>query len=60
LRKILARALSLGGWLILSGILRSQTPAIYACLAGSGLELLAQEQQEEWVCVIARRAHGKG
>jgi ribosomal protein L11 methyltransferase len=56
----LARALSLGGWLILSGILRSQTPAIYACLAGSGLELLAQEQQEEWVCVIARRAHGKG
>ena len=56
----LARALSLGGWLILSGILRSQTPAIYACLAGSGLELLAQERQEEWVCVIARRAHGKG
>ena len=46
----LARALSPGGWLILSGILRSQTPAIFACLAGSGLELLAQEQQGEWVC----------
>ncbi len=51
----LASVLSPGGWLILSGILRGQTPAIHACLVASGLELLAQEQQEEWVCVIARR-----
>ncbi len=39
----LPETLSAGGWLILSGILRSQTPAVYACLADSGLELLAQE-----------------
>jgi ribosomal protein L11 methyltransferase len=51
----MAGVLSAEGWLILSGILRSQTPAIHACLAASGLELLAQEQQEEWVCIIARR-----
>jgi ribosomal protein L11 methyltransferase len=55
----LAQVLSADGWLILSGILRSQTPAIYACLAASGLELLAQEQQEEWVCILARRAGRK-
>jgi ribosomal protein L11 methyltransferase len=52
----LATVPSPGGWLILSGILRSQTPAIYASLAGAGLALIAQEQQGEWVCIIAQRA----
>ena len=52
----LARAVTPGGWLVLSGILRAQTPEIRARLQWDGLELLAQEQQEDWVCLIARRA----
>jgi ribosomal protein L11 methyltransferase len=44
-----------GGLLILSGILRSQTPDINAALRRHGLEKLAQEQLEEWVCIIARK-----
>jgi ribosomal protein L11 methyltransferase len=51
----LATVASPGGWLILSGILRSQTPPILACLARAGLDLLAEEHQGDWVCVIARR-----
>ncbi len=51
----LARAVTPGGWLVLSGILRAQTPDIRARLQWDGLELLAQEQQEDWVCLIARR-----
>ena len=51
----LPRVIAPGGWLILSGFLRSQTPAIRACLQSAELELLAQEQQGEWVCLIARR-----
>lgn len=48
--------LSADGWLILSGILRSQAHRIHACLVQAGLELLAREQQGEWACIIARRA----
>lgn len=51
----LSRTLSPGGWLVLSGLLRSQTPQLRACLAGTALELLAEEQQDEWICLIARR-----
>ena len=51
----LPRVMAPGGWLVLSGFLRSQTPAIRACLDVAELELLAQEQQDEWVCLIARR-----
>jgi ribosomal protein L11 methyltransferase len=52
----LASAVSPDGWLILSGILRRQTPILYAALEGAGLVLRAQEQQEDWVCLIAQRA----
>jgi ribosomal protein L11 methyltransferase len=51
----LGRTIAPGGLLILSGILRTQTPEIYAALQAHGLERLAQEQVDEWVCVIARR-----
>ena len=42
-----------GGWLVLSGFLRSQTPAVRAALVSAELEMLAQEQDGEWVCIIA-------
>jgi ribosomal protein L11 methyltransferase len=51
----LTRAVTPGGWLVLSGILRAQTPEIRARLQWDGLEQLAQEQREDWVCLIARR-----
>jgi ribosomal protein L11 methyltransferase len=51
----LADLLSPGGWLILSGILRSQAPAIHASLAASGLQLLAEERQDDWLCILAQR-----
>jgi ribosomal protein L11 methyltransferase len=51
----LARSVGPGGWLILSGILRSQSLPILAWIHLAGLELLAQEQQGEWVCMVARR-----
>jgi ribosomal protein L11 methyltransferase len=50
----LPRALAPGGWLVLSGFLRSQTPQLRACLAAAELELLAQEAQDDWICLIAR------
>jgi ribosomal protein L11 methyltransferase len=49
----LAQTVTPGGLLILSGILRAQTPEIRACLQWHGMELLAQERMEEWVCIIA-------
>ena len=48
-------AVTQDGMLILSGILRTQTPEIRARLQWHGLERLAQEQMEDWVCIIARR-----
>lgn len=51
----LCNAVTPGGWLVLSGILRTQTPEIHAQLRWHGLELLAREQMEEWVCIIARK-----
>ena len=50
----LTRVLTPGGWLILSGILHTQTPEIRARLQWHGLEQLAQEELDEWVCIIAR------
>ncbi len=44
-----------GGLLVLSGILRSQTPQINSMLHREGFEKLAQEQMEDWVCIIAQR-----
>ncbi len=51
----LAGAVTPGGLLILSGLLRSQTPDIRACLQWHGLTELAQEREEDWVCVLAQR-----
>ncbi len=51
----LAETVAPSGLLILSGILRTQTPEIYAALEWHGMKLLAQEQMDEWVCLIARR-----
>lgn len=51
----LANAVGAGGWLILSGVMRPQTPQVRANLHSAGLEFLAQEQQGEWVCLLARR-----
>lgn len=51
----LTDAVEPGGLLILSGMLRSQTPEINACVRRADLELLAQEKQDDWVCLIARK-----
>lgn len=51
----LVQAVTPGGLLILSGLLQSQTPDIRACLQWHGLEQLAQEQKDGWVCIIAQR-----
>ena len=51
----LADAVTPCGLLILSGILRTQAHEIRAQLQWHGLEQVAQEQMEEWVCIIARR-----
>lgn len=51
----LAEAVTPGGVLILSGILRTQGPEIRARLGWHGLTLVAEERREEWICVLARR-----
>jgi ribosomal protein L11 methyltransferase len=51
----LPQVIAPGGWLILSGFLRGQTPLVRAGLFVAELELLAQEQHDEWVCLVARR-----
>lgn len=50
----LVKTVTPGGLLILSGILRTQGPEIRACLGWHGLTLVAEEQREGWLCVIAR------
>jgi ribosomal protein L11 methyltransferase len=50
----LTRVLPPGGWLVLSGILLTQTPEIRARLQWYGLKQLAQEQMDDWVCIIAK------
>ncbi len=54
----LVRLIAPGGWLVLSGFLRTQTPVIRAAISAAGLKLLAQEQQDEWVGLIASRPTG--
>lgn len=51
----LTALVSPGGLLILSGILRAQTPEINVRLRWHALDELAREQSGDWVCVIARR-----
>ncbi len=54
----LARSITPGGMLILSGLVRAQTPEIRAKLQEHGLRQLAQEQLGDWVCVIAGQEVG--
>jgi len=42
------------GVLVLSGILSAQTPAIRTYLQINGFELAAQEQDGNWVCIMAK------
>lgn len=49
------QAVTPGGLLILSGILITQTPDIRARLQWHALKQLAQEQLDDWVCIIAQR-----
>ena len=51
----LADAVTPGGLLILSGILRTQGPELRARLGWHGLTLVAEEKKDDWLCVIARR-----
>jgi ribosomal protein L11 methyltransferase len=44
-----------GGLLVLSGILQTQTSAVRVCARNHGFDLLAQEQEGEWACILARR-----
>ena len=52
----LAQAMTPQGLLVISGILRSQTPEVRARLQWHGLELMAEERMAEWSCMIARPA----
>lgn len=52
----LAQTVGPGGLIVLSGILDSQAYQVRAALAPNGLTLLAQEQIDDWVAIIARRA----
>ncbi|MGH2522209.1 MAG: 50S ribosomal protein L11 methyltransferase, partial [Anaerolineales bacterium] len=50
----LAHATTPGGLLVVSGILDSQAYEVRAGLQRHGLTVLAQEQTEDWVALIAR------
>ena len=48
------------GLLVLSGVLLAQTPVLRACLEKYGFRLAAQEREDEWVCMLARRSRSVG
>ena len=52
----LGQTVAPGGLLVLSGILDSQAYQVTAALPAQGLTLVAQEQLDDWVAIIARRA----
>jgi ribosomal protein L11 methyltransferase len=52
----LAQTIKPGGLLIASGILDSQAYEVRAALKAQGLIILAEEQLEDWVAIIARRS----
>jgi ribosomal protein L11 methyltransferase len=52
----LAQTVAPGGLLVLSGILDSQAYQVRAALEPNGLTLLAQEQIDDWVAIIARKS----
>lgn len=43
------------GLFILSGILRTQTPQIRACLQRHLIKQISQEQLGDWVCILAQK-----
>jgi ribosomal protein L11 methyltransferase len=51
----LALAVRPGGLLALSGLVAAQTPGVRACLQWHGLRQAAQEQEGDWVCILAQR-----
>jgi len=51
----LVDAVTPGGLLILSGILRTQGPELRARLGWHGLALVAEEKKDDWLCMIARQ-----
>ncbi len=51
----LTQTVAPGGLLVLSGMLSTQTLDIRARLQWDGLEQLALEEDDEWVCMLARR-----
>ncbi len=51
----LAHTVAPGGLLVLSGILDSQAYQVLAALPAQGLTLVAQEQIDDWVAIMARR-----
>lgn len=51
----LARLVTPGGYMVLSGILDTQAYEVIAALKEQGLELHGQEQIEDWVALIAHR-----
>lgn len=52
----LARLVTPGGYMVLSGILDTQAHEVIAALKENGLELRGQEQIEDWVAIIVARA----
>jgi ribosomal protein L11 methyltransferase len=52
----LAETVSPDGLLVLSGILDSQAYQVRGALPAHGLRLVAQEQIDDWVAILARRA----
>jgi ribosomal protein L11 methyltransferase len=52
----LAEVVAPGGLLVLSGILDTQAYRIIAALETAGLTIAAQEQSEDWVAILARKA----
>jgi ribosomal protein L11 methyltransferase len=52
----LARTVTPGGLILLSGILESQAGEVRAAFEAQGLTLVAQTQSGDWVALVARRA----
>jgi ribosomal protein L11 methyltransferase len=53
----LARALAPQGVLVTSGILAAKADGVAEALATAGLAVVERPQEEEWVALVARRAH---
>jgi len=51
----LAQSVGQGGLMVLSGILRAQAYEVVAALKTCGMEIVAQEQIEDWVAIISRK-----